>query len=225
MLLRIQACLPDARQVLNPISCPAGYRGLLKNIYESDPKLQPEHISADARGWPPQQLGADSGGLLGKVISDSHRPPCPHPALSFVRDSADVTGRGEAGSTSTLETSEDVPRPIQSPQWLHGKPFVLGPSPGLGVQGPGMKDPFQLDKNALRPHQVQGTALSPGRDGGQWCQGRRAPVAPSTEPLASHCTDPTAGIFAAIVPARRPLSPSRGSHGGPNGHTFAFCSG
>lgn len=100
--------------------------------------------------------------------------------------------------------------PIQSPQWLHGKAFVMGPPPGVGVQGPGMKDPFQLDKNALRSRQVQGTALSPGRGGGQWCQGRGAPVAPSAEPPASRCADRTVGIFAAIVPARRPLSPSRG---------------
>lgn len=78
-----------------------------------------------------------------------------------------------------------------------------------------MKDPFQFNKNVLRSHQVQGTALSLG--GGRAAErDRRQTVVSglqSAEPLASRCTDSTVGIFAPIVPPRQATHPSRRSHG------------
>lgn len=99
-----------------------------------------------------------------------------------------------------------------------------------------MKAPFQLNKNALRPHQVQGAGslgLRPwGEDGRPWCQGCSSPRLrrPSPWHRAAPAGRCEGGVFAAIVPAADHMVQVRGavdadSHGGPNGHTFAFCSG
>lgn len=66
-----------------------------------------KHIPADARGLLHQWHGADSGGLLGEVLSDSHQAPLPPTRLCpLCSDSADV--RLATGGVSSHVNTGDV---------------------------------------------------------------------------------------------------------------------
>lgn len=159
--------------------------------------------------------------------------PAPCSALSFVRGQCRCeAGEGWGEQHVKLETSENVLRDRRfRASMAPWKALCDGPIPrGRGLR-PRDEGPISTQQECTEVPAGARHCAQPGEGRRTVVSGLQLTSVAGSEPLALHCTDPTAGFFAAIVPACRPLSlPVRGaadadSHRGPNGLTFALCSG